>query len=280
MGIDVIQLGGQGNLSDPLAPRAAELGRLSFSTHHIANPQMSIWMMSTPVGQALLPWWKYTAKADQDIEHLNNIWLVNSAQSFFDCLFLSQLRKTLGSDLYWIVSGNLRGEGWSHLPEDARASYLRSQGCVYRLEGEYNGRLNINWVPFGQPQALIKQPSFQSLWPMFVHGRTDDVANSISFFSLSDAKKLPQVVGQLIQQNENRSIDLTSMVDWFGCYTSPLTPEHSACAAIYAKERSAVERLQKFQEEFKALIDQARSQLEADLVPHTAYKILSRFIAI
>ena len=279
MGMEIIRLGDE-EAPKSIEARISELAKMSFAIHRVPDPALSIWMMSLAPGAAVVPWWTYNAAIDEDLQRLNELWSVSSAQAFFDCLFLSQFKKMAGPNLYMIAPGYLRAEGWDKLPEPARNAYLRGQGCVYRLEGAYNSKLAISWVPFAQPQSMIKDPAFSALWPMFVASRNDDVANSIGFFCLSDVRKLPQVTSLLIQQNENRSADLASVVDWFGIYSSPLTPEHSACAVFYSKEEAQMTRFSEFQAKFDVMLNEARSALRASPTPNTAFRILSRHIAI
>lgn len=279
MGMEIIRLGDK--QSKPLSPAVSQnLAELSFSTHHIQQPPLSIWMLSAAAERPLVPWWGYSGQIDDDVKRLNDLWSVSSAQSFFDCLFLSQFKRAMGPNLYAIVPGYLRTEGWNTLPDMSRNAYLRGQGCVYRLEGAFKSKLSINWVPFAQPQCVIKDPSFEALWPMFVASRNDDVANSIGFFSISDVRKLPQAVSLLIQPNENRSIDLSNVVDWFGVYSSPISPDHSSCAVVYAKEKSTLAQFSNFQSKFQTLMAETRSTLLSSPTPHTAFRILSRFVAI
>ncbi len=278
MGMEIIRLGAEG--TSAIEQRASELAKLNFSTHRVPDPALSIWMMSLAPGKTVSPWWAYNAAIDEDVERLNTLWSVSSAQSFFDCLFLSQFKKIAGPNLYMIAPGYLRAEGWEKLPEHARNAYLRGQGCVYRLEGSFDAKLSINWVPFAQPQSMIKDPAFSALWPLFVASRNDDVANSIGFFSLSDVRKLPQVTSLLIQANENRSVELSSVVDWFGMYSSPMTPDHGACAVVYSNDNAQMARFVDFQLKFDAVLTEAREALRSSPNPHTAFRILSRFIAI
>jgi hypothetical protein len=278
MGMEIIRLGG--DVSRSLSPELNDFGKLSFATHHVPSVPMSIWLMSSSVGKQMIPWWDYNAQIDEDLKRLSDLWSVTSAQSFFDCLFLSQFKRIAGQNLYMIVPGYLRTDGWDKLPETSKAAYLRGQGCVYRLEGAYSSRLAINWVPFAQPQCIIKDPSFSSFWPMFVASRNDDVANSIGFFSLSDPRKLPLAVSLLIQPNDQRSNELSKVVDWFGMYSSPISPEYCSSAVVYSKDEAIIERMKEFQQKFELQLLETRNELREHPLPHTAFRILSRFVAI
>lgn len=279
MGMEIIRLGDE-SAPKPIENQNVELAKLGFSTHRVPDPRLSIWMMSMTPGLAPLRWWNYSGAIDEDIERLNNLWSVTSAQSFFDCLFLSQFKKIAGPNLYVIAPGYLRADGWEKLPEQSRNAYLRGQGCVYRLEGAFNTKLEINWVPFSQPQSMIKDPSFSAMWPLFCASRNDDVANSMGFFALSDVRKLPQVTNLLIQKNENRSVNLSSVVDWFGLYSSPITPDHGACGVVYSQDDAQIAKFAEFQQKFAAILAEARQALTASPTPQTAFRVLSRFVAI
>src|SRR5262245_30068870 len=140
MGMEIIRLGN----SESKIVNSAEtqaLADLSFAVHKVEDPALSIWMMTSTIGSPMVPWWAYDAKLDEDIKRLNDLWSVTSAQSFFDCLFLSQLKRAAGPNFYVILPGYLRSEGWSTLPENARNAFLRGQGCVYRLEGAFKNKL-------------------------------------------------------------------------------------------------------------------------------------------
>jgi hypothetical protein len=278
MGMEIVRLGE--NVPQSITPNSTELAKFSFSTHHIQNPPLSIWMMSSSIGQPIFPWWNYGANIDVDIQRLHELWSVTSPQSFFDCLYLSQFKKMAGQNFYAIIPGYLRNDGWDKLSDSARSAYLRGQGCVYRLEGAFDSKLTINWVPFAQPQCIIKDPTFNSFWSMFTSARNDDVANSVGFFSLADAHKLPQVASLLIQPSENRSIQLTEVVDWFGLYSSPITPDFATCNVIYSKNKAFIEQLAGFQSQFEALLKNTRDALKGSPLPHTAFRILSRLVAI
>ncbi len=277
MGMEIVRLGG---ISESVATESTDFGKLSFATHNIPSIPMSIWLMNSSVGKQMVPWWTYSAAIDEDLKRLNDLWSVTSAQSFFDCLFLSQFRRLVGQNLYVIIPGYLRTDGWDKLPEPSRALYLRGQGCVYRLEGAFNSKLTINWVPFAQPQCIVKDPSFSALWPMFVASRNEDVATSLGFFSLSDPRKLPLAVSMLIQPNEQRSAELSKVVDWFGMYSSPVSDDFCSSSVIYSKDDAIIERMKDFQTKFDALLLEVRNELREQPQPHTAFRILSRFVAI
>lgn len=276
MGIEIIRIGqGQGT-----KVQLKDLSPLSFSSHNVANPPMSIWLMSAAPNQPLFPWWSYGGQLDEAVTKLNQLWSVTSWQTFFDCLFLSQLRKTFASNLYVIFPGNIRTDGWGELSESARNAFLRGQECVYLLEGAFGSKLSINWVPFSQPQRIVKNPSFSDMWKLYQASRSEDVAMSISYFCLSNPSTLPDAIQLLIHPNENRSEEFSKNVDWFGLYSSPLTPDHASCGVAYSRHASLLGPITEFQKQFNDLVEQARFALAAAPTPDTVFRILSRLVAL
>jgi hypothetical protein len=274
MGIETIKLSTETN------PGAVTENPLHFAWHHITDPSLSIWSMTAAPDQHLFPWWNYNFSIDEDVRRLKDLWNVTDAQSFFDCLFFSQFRKIMGAGMYVIFPGYLRTQSWGDLTDSARATFLRGQGCVYRLDGSYNGKMDIRWVPFAQPQSLVKDPSLEALWSLFVGGRTEDVANSLGFFGLSDARKLPQVLSLLIQPDEDRSTALSAIVDWYGVYSSPVSQGYGTSAVLYAQQKSGLELCAAFQQRFLALVEEIRGALIANPSPRVAFRFLSRLVAI
>src|SRR4051812_23628568 len=114
MGIDIIRLG---NRQESLGQRFTQedLGHATYNLFKIPDPPLSIWWMSTNVGQPLFPWWNYDAALDDDIHRLAQLWSITSSQTFFDCLFLSQLKRAAGQNFYVIFPGSIKGEIWSRL---------------------------------------------------------------------------------------------------------------------------------------------------------------------
>ncbi len=274
MGIETIKLS---NGADPAAVTA---NPLNFAWHHLADPALSIWSMTATPDQPVFPWWNYNFSIDEDVRRLKDLWNVTDAQSFFDCLFLSQFKKMMGAGLYVLFPGYLRTQSWGDLADSARSAFLRGQGCVYRLDGSYNGKMDIRWVPFAQPQSLVKDPSLEALWSLFVGGRTEDVSNSVGFFGLNDARKLPQVLSLLIQPHEDRSMALSSIVDWYGVYSSPISPGYGTSAVLYAQQKSGLELCAAFQQRFVALVEEVRTALIATPSPRIAFRFLSRLVAL
>lgn len=279
MGIEIIHIGrdhgerGTRILLQDLSP-------LSFSSHSVTNPQMSIWLMSAAPGQPILPWWNYSAELDESIKKLNEVWGVSSAQTFFDCLFLSHLRKSFGSNLYVLFPGNIRVDGWDRLTESNRNIFLRGQECVYHLEGSFSSKLSINWVPFSQPQRIVKNPPFGDMWKLFLASRSEDPTMSLSFFVLSNPSTLPEAIQLLIHPSENRSEEFSKHVDWFGLYSAPLTPEYASCSVAYARFPNILGPVTEFQKQFNDLIEQVRFALSSSPTPDTVFKILSRLVAL
>jgi hypothetical protein len=279
MGIEIINLGrdhGERGKQIPLQ----DLSPLSFSSHSVANPQMSIWLMSAAPGQPVFPWWTYSAKVEESSKKLNDLWGVTSAQSFFDCIFLSQLRKHFGSNLYVIFPGNIRVDGWDKLPESSKALFLKGQECVYHLEGAFGSKLSINWVPFSQPQRIVKNPSFGDMWKLFLASRSEDPVMSISYFTLTNPRTLPEAIQLLIHPSENRSEEFSKQVDWFGLYSSPLNSDHAACSVAYARFPNILGPVTEFQKQFTDLIEQTRFALNSSPTPETVFRILSRIVAL
>lgn len=275
MGIEIIKLDHAGeSIEDKQVP---ELASLHFSTHEVPNPQMAIWVMTAQPGLPLMPWYKYQGSYENDIDRLGKQWSVSSDQGLFDCLFLSTLKKIAPMNLYMIFPGNIRTEGWNRLPENSQYAFNRGQGCVYRLEGTYKTKMTINWVPFYQPQSVLRDPTMENLWRLFVAGRSDDASNCISFFSLPNSKDLPLALQLLMGMDDDRSEKLSRVVEWFGIYSSPITPSHGAFATIYAENKEKLVSFTSLETRFKELADQVRSILSSHNEPAAVLSVLSRF---
>jgi hypothetical protein len=274
MGIETIRLNTDTGSNSPT------LTKVHFAWHHVPQPSLSIWNMTTTPDQPLFPWWNYNFSIDEDVRRLKDLWNVTDSQSFFDCLFLSQFKKVVGTGMYVLFPGYLRTQSWGDLNDAARSAFLRGQGCVYRLDGAYNGKMDIRWVPFAQPQSLVKDPAMEAMWSLFVNGRTEDVSNSIGFFGLNDARKLSQVLSLLTQPHEERSAALSEVADWYGLYTSPISPSYGTSAVVYAQEKSGLALCATFQQHFAVLVDEVRAALLVDPSPRVAFRILSRLVAV
>lgn len=279
MGIEIIHIG-RDNGERGTKILLQDLSPLAFSSHSVATPQMSIWLMSLSSGQPLFPWWTYSSNLDESIKKLCDMWGVTNPQSLFDCLFLSQLRKQFGSNLYVIFPGNIRIDGWDKLGESSRNLFLKGQECTYHLEGSFSTKLSINWVPFSQPQRIVKNPPFGDMWKLFLASRSDDPVMSMSFFVLSNPSTLPEAIQLLIHPSENRSEEFSKHVDWFGMYSSPITPEYAACSVAYARYPNILGPVTEFQKHFNDLIEQTRFALSSAPTPDTVSKILSRLVAL
>jgi hypothetical protein len=278
MGIEIIRLGDKRDTIP--AAGVQDLATVHFSTHSVAQPPMSIWLMAVAKRLPILPWCVYNAGIDEDIHKLYDLWNITSAQSLFDFLYLSLIKKTFPSDLYVLFPGNIKTDAWDKIKDPQRVTFQRGQGCLYRLEASYGKKLDVNWVPFYQPQSVVKDPSFDHLWRLFVAAKMEDVANSISFFSLSDSRKFPDAVTILIQQNENRSESLSGAVDWFGVFSSPLTDRNSACAVAYMKNKALLSTFVDLETRFKYLLDQCKAALLADTSPASVLRLLGRLAAV
>lgn len=279
MGIEIIRLGNEKEEIENLV-ELEKLAPLNFQSHATETPPMSIWLMTVPGGKPVFPWWSYDAALDEDVKLLHDFWSISSPQTLLDCLFFSQLKKFAGPNLYVIFPGRIRAHGWTSLKETDRAAYMKGVACIYHMEGAYKSQLNINWVPFWQPQSMVKDPSLGSLWRIFMEGKPDDVANSLSFFSLSDTKLLPKVVHLLTEPNSQRSEKLAELVDWYGLYSSPINDNYGTCSVVYSKRSMTLMVFKELERQFKELIGQTRSSLAGESHPRTVLRLLSRLIAL
>lgn len=279
MGVDVIKLSeGQAGKQDV---REHDLAKISFSLHSVPSPAMSIWLMAVaPNGQPLFPWWTYGRALDEDVTKLSAMTGISTPQGLFDFLFLLQLKRTFQNGLYALVPGNVKTEGWSQLNEPSRNAVSRAQSCVYRLEASFGKRLSVNWVPFFQPQAMVKDASGDNLVRFFNAAKTDDVANSLSFVAVNDVRKLPQIVSLLVEQDEKRSEKMGQLADWFGVYSSPLNEKYGTCAMAYTMSTPAATSFALFQKQFAQVVDAVRKALLADPSPNAVLRIVSRLVAL
>lgn len=283
MGIDILKLGekaevglgGESNL------RSEDLVQLSCRDYSLGDPGMKIWMMVGYKDRLLFPWWSYDHKLESDVQTLNEIWSVSTPQNLFDCLFLSTLKRFGGPHLFAIFPGNIKTQNWAKIKESDRSVFQKGQGCVYHLQGQFDSKLTINWVPFYQPQSLVRDPSFSSLWRLFAGSQGEDDTNrNLSFFSLSDPSLLPKVVNLLIDSDESRSDRLSELVDWFGLYTSPVDVSGSPCCVVYSKNKETLSRCADIQKSFTGLFEEAKKQLMQSPLPSTVIRLLSRHIAL
>lgn len=279
MGIDIIRLGEQQHLGGSDV-EAKDLAQLTCRDYAVQNPRMFIWLMVALKDRQLFPWWGYDQSMEQEIQTLNELWSISNPQSLFDCLLLSQLKRFAGSNFFAIFPGNIKTEGWGKLREADRSLFLRGQGCVYHMQGSFDSKLTINWVPFWQPQSLVRDPSFASLWRLFMASKSEDPTASISFFSLSDPTKLAEAVSLLIDPEDDRSEKLAKIVDWFGLYTSPLMDPYSPACVMYTNKQQYISKFTELQKNMTGLYEEAKSQLIAKPQPNTALRLLSRHIAL
>lgn len=257
-----------------------DLARMQFVHHDVAAPLMSVWMMSLPAGQPVFPWWSYDGAVDEDVNRLATLTGITSGQGLFDFLFLLQLRKTFRDGLYVIVPGNVRTDGWHLLPERAQSAFQRGQACVYRLEASNGRKMMVNWVPFFQPQCLVKDPTADIMGRFFNAAKSEEPTTSLSFFTLNDVRRMPDVVNALIQKDDRRSEKLSRLVNAFGVFSSPRDERNGACALAYASDPAALEPLKACERGFSGAVDQVRTLLLAEPTPATALKILSRLVAL
>jgi len=259
---------------------AEHYAQLSFRSYDVPSPEMSIWVMLAEKDQKIFPWWSYEAAFDQDIHALNNAWSVVNAQGLFDCLFLSLLKRTMGPNFYVIFPGNIKSENWGQVQDKDKEFFLKGQGCVYHLQAAFDTKLNVSWVPFWQPQSVIRDPSFGNFWRLFMNSQSEDVSKSISFFQLSNPRHLPGIVNLLVEADDNRSEKFAGLVEWFGVYTSPLAADHVPGALVYSKHKQIMEKFTDLQKTFSKIFEQTQVELAKNPKPQTALRILSRTIAL
>ncbi len=279
MGIDVIRLGGDQTQVEPRMG-VDQLAQPSFQYYNLPNPSLSIWLMSMPTQQSVFPWWRYESKIDEDIHALSESWAVSNPQSLFDCLFLTHLQKSVGANWFVVFPGNIKTQGWGSLREMDRESFKRGQSCVYHLHAAFQDRLTVNWVPFWEPQSIVRNPGFGSLWRLFSSSPGDEVTRCVTFFSLSNPRFLPDVVKLFIENSDHRSEKLAALTDWFGVYSSPLSANHAACAVFYSQSKEVMKRLEILKGEFMATLKEAQREMVSDTRPRNAIRILSRLIAL
>ncbi len=279
MGIEIIRLGSKA-VDSVENINQLELNTLKFHNYSVTDPSMNIWIMLAESIKPLFPWWSYDASLDEDVQTLNQIWGISNAQSLFDCLFLASLQKLASPNLYVIFPGSIKNENWNHVREMDRGTFLRGQGCVYHLQGLFNSKLSVQWVPFWQPQSLVRDPSFSSLWRLFSQIGGDDVSRSISFFHLSDPKRLPLVANLLIDSEEKRSEKISDLVDWFGVYSSPLSEGALPGSIVYSKSQEQIAIFNTLQEHFDRFFKDAQTTLIKETQPRAVIRFLSGHIAL
>jgi hypothetical protein len=279
MGIDIIRLGEQA--SEKTAKLTSDdLVQLTCRDYDLSELGLKIWLTVGYKDRPLFPWWQYDHKLDQDIQSLNELWSISTPQTLFDCLFLSTLKRFAGSHFFAIIPGNVKSDGWGKLRESDRTTFLRGQGCVYHLQGEFTNKLSLNWVPFYQPQSLVRDPAFTNMWRLFLASQGEEANRCISFFSLSDPSKLAKVISLLIEPDDARSERLAELVDWFGLYTSPVDDASSPACVLYTKGQEHVTRFADLQKNFTGLFEEGKKQLLQAPVPSTVTRLLSRHIAL
>lgn len=278
MGIDIIRLGEKSAEGQKLT--SEDLVQLTCRDYDLGPDALKIWLTVGYKDRALFPWWQYDFRYEQDIQSLNELWSVSTPQSLFDCLFISSLKRFAGSNLFAIIPGNVKSDGWTKLRESDRTAFLRGQGCVYHLQGEFTNKLSLNWVPFYQPQSLVRDPAFTNLWRLFVASQGEEVNRCLSFFSLGQSSKLAKVISLLIEPDEARSEKLAELVDYFGMYTSPVDDHASPTCVLYTKHKEQISRFAELQSMFTGLFEEGKKQLLQNPSPSTVIRLLSRHIAL
>ena len=276
MGIEIIKLDDRaGNQAPRPALTEQDLAPLLFSDHVVGNPPMSVWLLSVARRQPLFPWWTYRSDFDKDINRLHDEHGVTSAQSLFDYLFFYALKANMTSNLFVVFPGNIRRDGWEKLTETERDAFARGQGCVYRLDASCGKKLAVNWVPYYQPQSLVREPTLALIWRLFLAARNDDHVNNLCFFQ-APTSKLPQISQALIQNTDKRSEMMAELTDWFGVYSSPMDEQYTACSIAYARTPAVVERFHEVQRNLGALLSEFRQLLLEKTTPSAVSNLLTR----
>lgn len=104
----------------------------------------------------------------------------------------------------------------------------------------------------------------------------NDEVNCLSFFSLSDPKKLPEVVNLLINKDEERSTKFSALVDWFGVYSSPLKSDRATMCALYTRKKDIIPQLANLEQRFRTQFEEVRKDLLNAPEPRTVFRILNR----
>jgi hypothetical protein len=175
---------------------------------------------------------------------------------------------------------NLSLDEWDVISEAQKNTFQRGQDCIYHLEGAYNNKISINWVPFSHPQKIVKDPSFTDIWRLFLAARGDDVVNSLSFFSTTQYTQLPDIIKILINPADNRSHEFSKVVDWFGVYSSPLRDDFSSFSIAYSKTQNNLGPFSELQKQFSELLEATRKILLSNPSPETVFRVLSRIVAL
>lgn len=280
MGIDVIKLRRNDAPTVENRLRLEDLSTPQFQLHQVPQSKMAIWLMNTTPKGKLFPWWEYDPSIDEDFQALNQMYSIRSPQGLFDSLVLSQIKKMAGPDLFAIFPGKIKTEGWGGLQDIDKETFERGDECIYHLEAEFKEKLSINWVPYYKPQSLVKNPSFGSLWRLFNAGKNDDYCNSLCMFSLRDRRQLPKVLEILIKQSEHRSEELLPLVDWFGVYSSPISPNFGVSLPIYTDKKEILFELASLKNNISTLAQKIQADLVADPNPSSVIRSLSRNIAL
>jgi len=280
MGAEIIRLG---NIDEPMGSHLTlgDLADLSFQRFDAPNNSMSIWLMRLARDKKIFPWWSYQGVMDEDIEKLYGSWSVSSPQHLFDLLFLNQIFLFGGSHFFVIFPGNTKTTGWGQLREEDRTTFLKGQGCNYYLDGLFKGKMVINWVPFYQPQSLVRNPRFDSFWRLFLSKvEEQDEANSICFFSMKNMQNLPEVIRLLIHKEEKRSEKLLEYVEWYGLFCSPKRPNVTTSCVIYTKNKDYLQQLTYLERQTLNQFEKIKQELLKDSTPGTTLKIINRHIAL
>lgn len=274
MGIDMINLG-----SGAQAGRSSDLAELEFRSQAFPNNRIQIWMMASAPGKSAFPWWSFHPEISSDIEALHKAWRVTGPQSLLDVLFLREIQRHAGDNLFVIFPGFLQSRQAQRLAEDDRQILRNGMSCTYHLEAALQQKLAISWVPFWEPQSVVRAPKADALWRLFLAARQEETVNCITFFSLSQPKALPEVMNLLKSPNAaDRSQRLATMVDWFGVYSSPSSEKFAPCAVIYSAQMGAPGVFAGIQRDLRAQVQGVRDAMITEPGPATLHRYLDRHI--
>lgn len=278
MGIEIVRLGEHNPTST--SPFEASLANVSYQEFFVPHPQMNVWMAYVDNNRPLFPWWGYNSHVDEDMTILKQMWDVLGPQSLFDCLFLSSLQKNAGGNFYIIFPGIIKSQNWANVKPGDRSLYLSGQACMYHLTGLFEKKLTIQWVPFWQPQSLVKDPYFISMWRLFRQISVDEASRCLTFFKLSDPSKLPKILTLLNDAEEKRSEKLSELVDWFGMYSSPLQDAYRTGCIVYGREKASLQSMINVRNHFDHVLREAQRALSKQTEPRAVLRFLSGHIAL
>ena len=85
----------------------------------------------------------------------------------------------------------------------------------------------------------------------------------------------------LVQPDEEeRSEKLADLVDWFGCYSSPLSKDVSTSCVLYTKKQALLPLFKELEEKVASQLSQAQKDFLHAPDPRTALRVVNRHIAL